>query len=128
MTNVSRSQPQDREIATVFRIDARPAYDGVREHGGPEAFFVVEPADAMPTAHVLVTEALGADSVVFLELPCRPVVTEGRLTADAAGRSAVMRLAARIPPHRAPREEQPLPLATDPRQLHWFDPATGAAI
>lgn len=74
---------------------------------------------------ILVTEALGADSVVFFEVSSPPVVTEERLSAAAP---TVTRIAARIPPNRTPKGKERLPLTIDPAQVHWFDPKTGIAI
>jgi len=95
----------------------------------PESFVVAASEAAVFHAEVLVTEAHGADSFVFFDLPTPPVTAEERLVTSADGRAAMRtRLAARIPSQRVLKAGERLPLAPDPLQLHWFDMQTAAAI
>ena len=95
----------------------------------PELFVVAASEAAMFHAEVLVTEAHGADSFVFFDLPTPPVTAEERLVTSADGQAAMRtRLAARIPSQRVLKAGERLPLAPDPVQLHWFDLQTATAI
>jgi multiple sugar transport system ATP-binding protein len=78
---------------------------------------------------VVMTEALGADVLVHLDLdaPASGTADElaGGLSGLAPGHSMIT---ARMAPSAAAAAGRQLPLLLDPRRLHFFDPASGAAI
>jgi multiple sugar transport system ATP-binding protein len=87
---------------------------------------------------VLLTESLGAEQLVHLDLDAPAVTTSDMLTVSddpvAADLGAAhvgaghARVTARLGPHAPARAGQPLALTLDPEQLHFFDAETQLAI
>jgi multiple sugar transport system ATP-binding protein len=88
---------------------------------------------------VLLTEALGSDLLVHLDLDAPPVITGDMLAIArelpteglARGPEQVgthARITARIPPGAQARAGDTLALLVDPARLHFFDPETELAI
>jgi multiple sugar transport system ATP-binding protein len=89
---------------------------------------------------VQVTEALGSELLVHVEIAAEPVLTEEirevagdvdaaalqRLETEAEGRRTL--LVARLMTHERPAIDAPIELGIDERQLHFFDLETGLAI
>ena len=84
---------------------------------------------------VLITEAMGSDMLVHLELDAAGVVApdvERELAADGGGvaiaeRTATL-LTARLPPHTRAVPGRVLSVRVDTRALHFFDPETERAL
>ena len=107
----------------------RPVGRGVLLGVRPEAFVPCSSETATLAADILITEALGADSFVFFDLPTPPISACDAVPATVGATVATAtRIAARIPPDRVPRRGERLHLAIDRSKLHWFDPETGAAL
>jgi multiple sugar transport system ATP-binding protein len=87
---------------------------------------------------VLLTEALGSDMLVHLDLDAPPVVTGDMLalarelpTHGLSGPTQTAthaRITARIPPGAHARPGETLSLLVDPSRLHFFDPESELAI
>jgi multiple sugar transport system ATP-binding protein len=86
---------------------------------------------------VLLTEALGSDLLVHLDLDAPPVITGDAAFADelpvhglrtATEADTHARITARIPPGANARAGDSLSLLVDPNRLHFFDPETELAI
>jgi multiple sugar transport system ATP-binding protein len=87
---------------------------------------------------VLLTEALGSDLLVHLDLDAPPVITGDMLAiarelpthglAEPAESATHTRITARIPPGANARAGDSLSLLVDPNRLHFFDPETELAI
>jgi len=98
------------------------------------------PTDAELEAVPTLCEAIGSDVYVHFTIDAPPVLTEDirELAADT-GVEALEELEAhadqrrtewvgRVSPRSTAREGEPIRLALDTRQLHFFDPGTGDAI
>jgi multiple sugar transport system ATP-binding protein len=72
---------------------------------------------------VLLTEALGSDLLVHLDLDAPSIVEDA-----AAVGTGHTRLTARLAPNARAMAGEPLALLLDPARLHFFDPVTEAAI
>ena len=111
----------------------------------PEAMEDVSIAREAPPGRSLdivpeLCEALGSDLLVHFALDAAPVLTEDikelaaetgldvleGVEAAAAERRCIW--VARVSPRSSAREGEPLTLAVDTGQLHFFDPETGAAV
>jgi multiple sugar transport system ATP-binding protein len=133
--------------------DAAARRPALRGHGGrtvilgirPEALEDASVARDAPAGRTLdvvpeLCEALGSDLLVHFGLDAAPVLTEDIVElAAATGLDVVDSLeadvaehrstwVARVSPRSSAREGDPLKLAVDTGQLHFFDPETGAAI
>jgi multiple sugar transport system ATP-binding protein len=126
-------------------VSARPA---LRAHvGRPVAIgirpeYVHEPADeeSVLRGTVLLTEALGSERLVHLEIPAPPVVTEEVLeVASDADRAAAEELVSEAREHRAvfvgrfdtalrASPGEPFELGVDVRKMYFFDLDTGLAL
>ena len=127
-------------------VGARPA---LRSYAGrtiglgmrPEHLHVARGDDAARLHGVVrVTEALGSELLVHVEIAAEPVLTDEirevagdvdaaalqRLETEAEGRRTL--LVARLLTHERPAIDAPIELAIDARQLHFFDLETGLAI
>jgi multiple sugar transport system ATP-binding protein len=92
------------------------------------------------TLPVVVTEALGSDLLVHLDLDAESAVTADMLsgteeltaeevaTTTAGVASGHARLTARLGPRVRATPGQPIKLKVEPERLHFFDPETEAAI
>ena len=133
--------------------DAAAARPRLRAYAGrtvilgvrPEAMEDVSIARDAPPGRSLevvpeLCEALGSDLLVHFGFDAEPVLTEDirelaaetgvealeGLEAAAAERRCIW--VARVSPRSSAREGEPLTLAVDTSQLHFFDPETGAAV
>ena len=135
------SGPTAEIVGTGVVFDVPPealvSRPGLARHVGREVILGVRPEALVPcgseaailAADILITEALGADSFVFFDLPTQPIAAGDPLLTEVDGSAVITtRIAARIPPDRVPRRGERLHLAIDRSKLHWFDPATGAAL
>jgi multiple sugar transport system ATP-binding protein len=137
----------DQALEVLPEIVAdRPA---LRSHAGrtvglgirPEHLRVAREAEAARLRGVVqVTEALGSELLVHVEIAAEPVLTEEirevagdvdaaalqRLETEAEGRRTL--LVARLMTHERPAIDAPIELGIDERQLHFFDLDTGLAI
>jgi len=111
---------------------AREVILGIRPESFEDAAFA---AEALPRldVDVDVVEELGADSHVFFELDAQPVDRdELRDAADGEEATLLARdrvtFNARVDQRTRARAGEPLRLALDPSQLHFFDPETGLAL
>jgi multiple sugar transport system ATP-binding protein len=82
---------------------------------------------------VVLREALGSELVVHLRTDARPAATdEVRELAEDAGSSAPAEsnatLVGRLSPRSRVREGQPIELAVETSELHFFNPRTGLGI
>jgi multiple sugar transport system ATP-binding protein len=114
---------------------------GVRPEDIEDARFAPDaPEDRRLRAVCDVREAMGAEVFVHFTLDAPPVLTEDtkELAADAgdevleeleasAGEQRA-RFIARLNPRTRAREAEPVELVVDTRDLHFFDPETGARI
>jgi multiple sugar transport system ATP-binding protein len=100
-----------------------------------EAAALAGPSDERTlTAHVDVTEMLGADTYVHFDIPQRPVVTPEieELLADSGQDSSALgtttSFIARISPDVHAKHGDSLELVADTSKLHFFDASTGDRI
>jgi multiple sugar transport system ATP-binding protein len=128
-------------------LDARPGLD--RVVGGdvivgirPEDFDVVEGVGGGDVVElpVVLTEAMGSDLLVHLELDAAPAMTESLretldelgtvdpLLGETAGDEQRTTVVARLDPDTPAVAGRPLRLAIDLRRVHFFDPVSEAAI
>ena len=114
---------------------------GIRPEDMEDASLVSDaPADRRISAVVELREALGSDVVIHFSLDARPAITEDvrELAVDVGlealdhveeraqqGRAPVV---ARLSPRTAAQKGEPIELVVDTSRLHFFDPASGAAI
>ena len=127
----------------VGRRDALAAYAGKPIAIGIRPEYTAAPSagDALRLrGTLLVSEPLGAESLVHLELPIRPVNTEEvREVARDADATVLQELRDAAETARTPfrarftgsyrgRPGEPVEVAVDARQLYVFDLETGAAI
>ena len=116
-------------------LGERPA---LRSYAGREVVVGIRPETIVvsdnghpPTLQrpVLMTEALGSDILVHLDLDAPPPASASDAAAGpigiAPGHTVVK---ARLPPAAAAVPGRALPLVLDPAQLHFFDRATGLAV
>jgi multiple sugar transport system ATP-binding protein len=109
-----------------------PVVVGIRPEHLEDAAFAAE----LPTlqGHVRLREALGSELVVHLEVDARPALTdEVRELAEDAGATAPHKVSrativGRFSPRSRAREGEPLAVALDAEQLHFFDPHSGLGI
>jgi multiple sugar transport system ATP-binding protein len=127
---------------------ARP---GLKSYEGSEVILGIRPeavdvslngsaAGRELTLPVVVTEALGSDLLVHLDLDAESVVTADMLsgaeqlteaevaTTTSGAEAGHARLTARLPPRAAAAPGETIKLKVEPEQLHFFDPDTEAAI
>jgi multiple sugar transport system ATP-binding protein len=119
--------------SVILGIRPEAISDAAERDGG-------RPADAILDAVPTLCEAIGSDVYVHFTVDAPPVLTEDiqELAADT-GVEALEELQAhaaqrrtewigRVSPRSTAREGQPMQLALDTRQLHFFDPQTGESI
>jgi multiple sugar transport system ATP-binding protein len=127
----------NRRLATqttvVLGIRPEAISDAAERDGG-------RPTDALVDAVPSLCEAIGSDVYVHFTVDAPPVLTEDiqELAADT-GLEALEELhqqtaarrtewIGRVSPRSSAREGEPIKLAIDTRQLHFFDAATGEAL
>ncbi|HZO62790.1 MAG TPA: ABC transporter ATP-binding protein [Gaiellaceae bacterium] len=120
----------------------RPVVVGLRPEDVEDAAFVPSANGATIDVDVSLAEAMGAELIAHFPLDARPVdagapllavasaagddtSTQSLLAREAGGETIVT---ARLNPRSAARTGQPLRVALDAERLHFFDPATEAAI
>ncbi len=116
----------DREVAVGVRSEDMEDARLVRD-GRP---------DTRLRATVNLTEALGSEIVVHFEVDAPPVVTEDtRLLEKDSGKAEVAlpqtsgtRFVASFAPRSPVRPRDDIEVVVDTERLHFFDPASGAAI
>ena len=109
-----------------------PVVVGIRPEHLEDAAF----APGLPRLRgcVQLREALGSELVVHLGVDARPAMTEEvRELAEDAGATAPRgasgaRIVGRFSPRSRAREGEPLDIAVDTAELHFFDPQTGLGI
>ena len=121
----------------LARYEGRPVIVGIR----PEDLDDSEsepgrPEDECLRGEVKLREALGSEIMVHFEVNARPAVTEDlkelakdvgeEIDAEAGNTKTV--LVGRFSPRARVREGDTTPVAVDTRNLHFFDPESGAAI
>ena len=155
LVQASLEQSGDGLVAQVgdqtLAVPAELARDrpGLRGHAGrtvglgirPEHMHLAANGDgARLRGAVRVTEALGSELLVHVEVPGQPVLTEEirevagdvdaaalqRLETEAEGRRTV--LVARLTTQERPTIDAPIEIGVDARRLHFFDLETGLAI
>ena len=132
-----------RLVLTDALLSARPALAG---YEGREVVVGIRPEALQPSlngsAHrlvmpVLLTEALGSDQLVHLDLDAPAVITGDMLaiSRELPGEALTgqtdathARITARIPPGAAAQTGHSLALSLDPARMHFFDPETELAI
>jgi multiple sugar transport system ATP-binding protein len=104
-------------------LGIRPESVELANGAGPERPDVVE-------LEVALTEALGSDLLVHLEVDAAPVLTGDQLdVARQLGETGTMgRLTARIPPRAPARTGDALRIRVDTERLHFFDAETLASL
>jgi multiple sugar transport system ATP-binding protein len=100
-------------------LGIRPESVELANGAGPERPDVVE-------LEVAMTEALGSDLLVHLDVDAAPVLTGDQLdVARQLGETGTMgRLTARIPPRAPARTGDALRIRVDTERLHFFDAET----
>jgi multiple sugar transport system ATP-binding protein len=131
-------------------VDARPALAGyagrevvlgIRPDATEDAALARDaPADRRFAARAELRETVGSEAFVHFTLDAEPVVTEDtRELASDTGTEMLQKLeeeasahktafVARMHARSAAREGERVEVAVDTRELHFFDPATGAGI
>jgi len=103
--------------------DGRPLVVGLRPEGLPAA---TAEAEAVLVGRVVLVEALGNELQVHFTIDAQRVLADEPTDADAlAGSGAGV---ARVAPYVPARVGEQMRFAVDLDGLHFFDPATGAAI
>ncbi|HYX85658.1 MAG TPA: sn-glycerol-3-phosphate ABC transporter ATP-binding protein UgpC [Gaiellales bacterium] len=125
----------------LARYHGRSVVVGIRPEGIEDASLAHGvPDDRRMRVVPDLCEALGSDVFVHFGIDAPPVLTEDikelaastgvevleGLEADAAEHRTVW--VARVSPRSGAREGEPLELAVDTHQLHFFDPETGTAV
>jgi len=125
----------------LARYAGRPIVLGIRPDATEDASIARDvPADRRMTAAVELRETIGSEAFIHFTVDAPPVVTEDtRELASDTGDEALERLeeeasqqrtafVARTHARSRAREGEQLELAVDTRELHFFDPETGAGI
>jgi multiple sugar transport system ATP-binding protein len=103
--------------------DGKPLVVGLRPEGLPAA---TDDAEAGLVGRIVLVEALGNELQVHFSIDAQRVLADEPTDADAvAGSGAGV---ARVAPHVPARVGEQMRFAVDLDGLHFFDPATGAAI
>jgi multiple sugar transport system ATP-binding protein len=125
--------------AGLTAYDNRPIAVGMRPESLEDAALADDERPRI-RGHAELREALGSEMLVHFTVAARQAVTEDvrQLAEDvgddrmldhlAEGAPAQTTLVGRFSPHTKIREGDAIEVAVDPRALHFFDPATGAAI
>jgi len=123
------------------RHAGRPIVLGIRPDATEDAAIARDaPADRRMTAVAELRETIGSEAFIHFTVDAAPVVTDDtRELASDAGDAVLERLEEEASAHRttfiartharsAAREGEQIELAVDTRELHFFDPGTGAGI
>jgi multiple sugar transport system ATP-binding protein len=133
----SRRLRLDREILTrrpaLRQFAGENVVLGIRPEHLEDAALTDAREDARLRGDVILREALGSELVVHLRTDARPAATdEVRELAEDAGSSAPAEanatLVGRFSPRSRVREGEPIELAVETSELHFFDPRTGLGI
>jgi multiple sugar transport system ATP-binding protein len=134
LTVPSPAQALEAYVGRTVGLGIRPEHvrDAAAETGAP--------ADRCLGGTVLITEELGSDLLVHLEIPGEPVVTEEvlevagdvdpsvRAELESEGRQPRSLFVARLDAEGRWRAGERLEIVCEPRRLHFFDLETGLAI
>jgi multiple sugar transport system ATP-binding protein len=134
LTVPSSAQSLEAYVGRTVGLGIRPEHlrDASAETGAP--------AERRLRGTVLLTEALGSELLVHLEIPGEPVVTEEvlevagdvdpsvRYELEAEEREGRSVFVARLDTDTRGRPDETLELVCEPRRLHFFDLETGLAI
>ena len=95
----------------------------------PEDFSLAPLQPARMGGEVLLTENIGADAYVFVDLPAPPV-GPGRNGGeeDGVAHKGVTRLTVRVEPFHAPARGTRIALNANLERMHFFDPVSGNEI
>jgi multiple sugar transport system ATP-binding protein len=130
-----------RERPALTRFDGRPVVLGIRPDATEDAALAREaPEDRRLPAVAELRETVGSEAYVHITLDVPPVVTEDtiqleedtgveslrRFEDDAAADKTPF--VARVHARSGAREGERVDLFVDTRELHFFDPQTGAGI
>ncbi len=121
--------------------DGRSVILGIRPEEMEDASMHTDyPRDRRIRANVLITEELGAETLVHFEVDAPVVLTEDtkELAADVGGaaveeleetaRTGTSEFVARVSPRSRAKSGGTVELAVDTGRLHFFDPDTGLAV
>jgi multiple sugar transport system ATP-binding protein len=129
------------ERPALVAYDGRPVVLGIRPDATDDAAIARDvPADRRLSAVVELRETVGSEAFLHFTVEAEPVVTDDtRELASDTGTEMLQRLEEVASEHRTPfvartharstaREGERVELAVDTRELHFFDPETGAGI
>jgi multiple sugar transport system ATP-binding protein len=130
-----------RDRPALRRYDGRPVVLGIRPDATEDAAIAREaPGDRRVAAVTELRETVGSEAYVHITLDVPPVVTEDTIQLEedtgveslrkfedetAARRTPFV---ARVHARSGAREGERVELFVDTRELHFFDPETGAGI
>jgi multiple sugar transport system ATP-binding protein len=130
-----------RERPALARYDGRAVVLGIRPDATEDAAIAREaPEDRRFAAVAELRETVGSEAYVHFTLDVPPVVTDDtRELAQDTGVESLQKLQEEASAHRTPfvarmharsraREGERVEVAVDTRELHFFDPETGAGI
>jgi multiple sugar transport system ATP-binding protein len=130
-----------RERPALARYDGRPVVLGIRPDATEDAAIARDaPADRRLAAVAELRETVGSEAFVHFTLDAAPVVTEDTRALASDTDSEMLRkleeeasrnktpFVARMHARSHAREGSRVEVFVDTRELHFFDPATGAGI